>query len=400
MRFEALKSRDFRLLLIGQAVSLSGSNMQQVAVVWQLYLLTNSPLSLGLLGLFRVAPILLLALGGGVAADALDRRKLMLASQGGMMLASLGLLAATHFHVVTPGIIYGLASLGGVAAAFDPPARQALVTQLVSVEVLPNAVSLYMVVYQVAAVAGPAVAGTLLAWKGVEPIYVIDVLSFLAVIGSLLAMEHEAPPRGLSMNLSAALEGLKFLKGAPIILSTMLLDFVATFLAGSLLLLPFFADQLLHVGPRGLGLLYAAQPAGAALAGVVLSYLPTIRRQGMAIVISVALYGLAVVVFGVSRWFPLSLFALAASGAADTVSAVMRQTVRQILTPDELRGRMTSVNMMFFIGGPQLGEVEAGVVAKLLGVRVSVWSGGAFCVLAAVAAAVLVPQLRAYRHER
>ncbi|MFN2549828.1 MAG: MFS transporter, partial [Myxococcales bacterium] len=171
MRFSSLRSRDFRLLLPGQAVSLSGSNMQQVAVVWQLYLLTGSPLSLGMLGLFRVTPILLLALGGGVAADALDRRKLMIASQTGMMLASLGLLAATHAGVVTPGIIYGLAALGGVASAFDPPARQALLTQLVPAESLPNALSLYMTAYQIAAVAGPALGGALLAWKGVEPIY-------------------------------------------------------------------------------------------------------------------------------------------------------------------------------------------------------------------------------------
>jgi MFS family permease len=397
VRFSSLRSRDFRLLLAGQAVSLTGSNMQQVAVVWQLYLLTGSPLSLGMLGLFRVTPILLLALGGGVAADALDRRKLMIASQTGMMLASLGLLAATHMGVVTPGIIYGLAALGGVASAFDPPARQALLTQLVPVDALPNALSLYMTTYQIAAVSGPALGGALLAWKGVEPIYLLDVLSYFAVVVALLAMEHKAPTRGLSqMSAAAALEGLRFLRRSPIILSTMLLDFVATFLAGSLLLLPFFADQLLQVGPRGLGLLYAAQPLGATVAGAALSVLPTIKRQGFAIVVSVALYGAAIVVFGLSSWFPLSLFALAASGAADTVSAVMRQTVRQLLTPDELRGRMTSVNMMFFIGGPQLGEVEAGVVAKLAGVRLSVWSGGALCVLAAIAAAAIVPSLRTY----
>src|SRR5207237_505221 len=193
VRFSALRSRDFRLLLLGQAVSLTGSNMQQVAVVWQLYLLTGSPLSLGMLGLFRVTPILLLALGGGVAADALDRRKLMIASQTGMMLASLGLLAATHMGVVTPGIIYALAALGGVASAFDPPARQALVTQLVPVDALPNAFSLYMTAYQIAAVAGPALGGAFLAWKGVEPIYLLDVISYLAVIVALLAMEHKAP---------------------------------------------------------------------------------------------------------------------------------------------------------------------------------------------------------------
>src|SRR5581483_1400781 len=147
------------------------------------------------------------------------------------------------------------------------------------------------------------------------------------------------------------------------------------------------------------GLLYAAQPLGAAAAGLSLSFLPTIRRQGPALLVAIAVYGAAIAVFGVSASFPLSLFALALSGAADTVSMVMRQTLRQILTPDELRGRMTAVNMIFFTGGPQLGEVEAGVLAKIAGVRFSVWSGGALCVLAAALAALLVPSLRRYEHD-
>ena len=400
MRFAALRSRDFRLLLAGQAVSLTGTQMQQVALVWQLYLLTKSPLSLGLLGAFRVAPVLLLAVGGGVAADALDRRKLLIASQAGMMLASVGLFAATRAHVVTPGLIYGLAALAGTASAFDAPARQALLPRLVGVEALPNALSVYTTTYEIAAIAGPALGGALLAWRGVLPIYAIDVLSYLAVIGALLAMEHRAPSPGLSgLSAGAIVEGFRFLRRSPLILATMLLDFAATFLAGSLLLLPIFADRLLAVGPRGLGLLYAAQPLGAAAAGLSLSFLPTIRRQGPALLVAIAVYGAAIAVFGVSASFPLSLFALALSGAADTVSMVMRQTLRQILTPDELRGRMTAVNMIFFTGGPQLGEVEAGVLAKIAGVRFSVWSGGALCVLAAALAALLFPSLRRYEHD-
>jgi MFS family permease len=286
-----------------------------------------------------------------------------------------------------------------VASAFDMPARQALVPQLVAKEDLPNALSIYTTAYQIAAIAGPGLGGALLAWGGVQPIYLVDVLSFLAVIGALLAMEHSAPSPGLSgLSAGAVLEGLRFLKRTPLILSTMLLDFAATFLAGSLLLLPIFADQLLRVGPRGLGLLYAAPPAGAAVVGIALAWFPTVRRQGAALLVAVAFYGAAIAVFGLSSWFPLSLLALALSGAADTVSMVMRQTLRQTLTPDELRGRMTSVNMIFFTGGPQLGEVEAGVVAKLAGVRFSVWSGGALCILAALGVAALVPSLRKYQH--
>ena len=164
-----------------------------------------------------------------------------------------------------------------------------------------------------------------------------------------------------------------------------------------MLLLPIFADQLLHVGTQGLGLLYSAQPVGAALAGAVLSTFHPPRRRGAAVLWAVAIYGAAIAVFGLSPWFWLSFLMLAVSGAADTVSMVIRQTVRQTLTPDELRGRMSSVNMIFFMGGPQLGEVEAGVVARLLGVRVSVASGGMLCVLTAVAVAAVVPALRRYR---
>jgi MFS family permease len=189
---------------------------------------------------------------------------------------------------------------------------------------------------------------------------------------------------------------LSFIRRTPLIWSTMLLDFAATFFAGSMLLLPIFADRLLHVGTRGLGLLYAAQPAGAALAGGVLSTLRPPRRRGAAVIWAVAIYGAAIAVFGMSPWFWLSFLMLALSGAADTVSMVIRQTVRQTLTPDELRGRMSSVNMIFFMGGPQLGEVEAGAVAKLLGVRVSVASGGLLCIATAAAVAVLVPTLRRY----
>jgi MFS family permease len=396
-RLVALRSRDFRLLLAGQLISLTGTQLQQVAVVWQLYLLTGSPLALGMLGLFRVAPIVLFALGGGVLADAFDRRKLMLLTQSALALVSVTLAVLAHAQKTTPAAIYALAFVAGAATAFDSPARQALIPRLVDKSQLSNALSLYVTVFQVGTIAGPALGGLLLATTGPAFIYVIDVLSYGVVIGALLALRHRHTGHGSSpISLRAIGEGLRFLRGAPIIWSTMLLDFVATFFAGSLLLLPIFADQLLHVGPRGLGLLYAAQPAGAALTGAALSSMRTIRRQGPAVLWSVALYGASIALFGLSPWFWVSFLLLAVSGAADMVSAVIRNIVRQSLTPDELRGRMSSVVMIFFMGGPQLGEVEAGAVARLFGARVAVTSGGALCVLAAAAAAVLVPQLRRY----
>ena len=396
-RLVALRSRDFRLLLGGQLVSLTGTQMQQVAVVWQLYLLSGSPLALGMLGFFRVAPIVLFALGGGVLADAFDRRKLMFCTQSALALVSVALAALSHAGQTTPGAIYALAFVAGTATAFDNPARQALVPRLVDTRQLPNALSLYVTVFQVATIAGPALGGLVLATRGPTFIYLVDVLSYGVVIGALLTMEHRHTGRGgTAINARAIVEALRFLRGAPMIWSTMLLDFVATFFAGSLLLLPIFADQLLQVGPRGLGLLYAAQPAGAALTGAFLSAVRPIRRQGPAMLWSVAIYGTAVALFGISPWFWASFLLLAVSGAADMVSAVVRNIVRHTLTPDELRGRMSSVVMIFFMGGPQLGEVEAGAVARLFGARISVASGGVLCVLAAGLAALLVPQLRRY----
>ncbi|GEJ57031.1 MFS transporter [Anaeromyxobacter diazotrophicus] len=400
-RFPALRHRDLALLLGGQLVSLTGTQMQQVAVVWQLYLFTRSPWALGLLGLFRVLPLIVFALGGGVVADVFDRRRLMIATQSTLALVSVALAVLSATGAAGAWALYAAAALTGAAAAFDGPARQALLPLLVPREDLPSALALSAFVWQIATVVGPAVGGVVLAWTGVVPIYALDAASFLAVIGALLAMRHRAPPRsGAAVGLSAVLEGLRFMRRAPIIRTTMLLDFVATFFGGSMLLMPIFADQLLAVGPRGLGLLYAAQPAGAALAGLVLSSRGVPRRQGLAVLVSVAAYGLAVAVFGASRWFPLSLLALAASGAADTVSMVIRQTLRQLLTPDALRGRMTSINMIFFAGGPQLGEVEAGAVARAFGARVSVASGGLLCVVAVAATALLAPSLRRYESAR
>ena len=395
-RLAALRSRDFRLLFFGQLVSLTGSQMQTVAVPYQIYKLTGSSLALGFIGLARVIPVIVFALGGGVIADALDRRRLMMLSQTLMAACSLTLAWTTHTGHITPAVMYAVIALGGAALALDSPARQSLIPLLVPRAHLANAIGLHAMAWEVAAIAGPSLAGLLIAWRGVFPVYVLDAVSFAAVIGALLAMRHRAPPRtSANISIAAAIEGLRFLMRTPLILSTMVLDAIATFFAGSLLLLPVYADRILAVGPRGLGLLYAAQPAGAAIAAALLAARSTtIHRQGVTVLWSIAIYGASVAAFGVSPWLPLSLVLLAISGAADTVSMVVRQTLRQLLTPDELRGRMTSVNMIFFIGGPQLGEFEAGVVARAAGPRFSVSSGGLACVVAAIVTALAVPSLR------
>jgi MFS family permease len=390
----ALRSRDFRLLFLGQLVSLTGSQMQTVAVPYQVWQLTRSSLALGLLGLCRVIPVLLFAPWGGVIADALDRRRLMLLSQSLLALTSLTLAVTTHLGRVSPSVVYAALALGGLGLALDAPARQSLIPQLVPRAHLGNALSLHAMAWELAAIGGPALAGVIIAWRGVVPIYAVDAISFTAVLAALLAMHHRAPPRRSEISWRALVEGLRFLLRSRLIVSTMALDFIATFFAGSMLLLPIFADQILHVGPRSLGLLYAAQPAGAAVAAAAMAWLPTIRRPGAAVLWSVAAYGAAIALFGWSRWLWLSMAMLALSGAADTVSMVVRQTLRQLLTPDELRGRMTSLNMLFFIGGPQLGEFEAGVVARWTSAAFSVASGGLLCVAAALLAAIALPSLR------
>src|SRR5205085_2967966 len=262
--------------------------------------------------------------------------------------------------------IYLLTALSSAATAFDNPARQALLPSLVPEEVFPNAVSLGFVAFQVAMVLGPVVGGFVLARFGPAVVYAANAASFLAVIAAVLLIR--ASGRGKDkeagrVSLEAMKEGLKFVRRTPIMVQTMALDFVATFFASATALLPIFAQNVLHVGAHGYGLLAGASAFGAVVTGLLLARNPDWHKPGLTIILAVAVYGASTVVFGLSHTYWLSLLMLALSGAADTVSTVIRQTIRQLITPDRLRGRMTSVNMIFFMGGPQLGELEAGLVA-------------------------------------
>ncbi|HEV8188234.1 MAG TPA: MFS transporter [Pyrinomonadaceae bacterium] len=391
--FAALRHRDYRLLWLGQIVSVTGSQMQFVAINWHVYLLTKSAFALGLVGLFRGVPIILCSLAGGVVADAIDRKRLMIVTQT-VMLTSAALLTAgtlAGFESVWP--IYILSGIASAATAFDTPARQALMPTLVPIEDFPNAVSLAVIVFNVATIAGPAIAGFLLAESGPAIIYGINALSFLAVIAALIAMRASGQPdlqteRKDALSFAALKEGLTFVWHTPIIVQTMTLDFLATFFASATLLLPIFAQERLHVGARGYGFLAAAPAIGSVLTALVLARLGTLRRQGRLVVASVAVFGVATAAFGVSTVYWVSLLMLAITGAADTVSTVLRQTIRQLVTPNHLRGRMTSINMMFFMGGPQLGELEAGVVAGFIGAPLSVVIGGLGSLITAAIAAV------------
>jgi MFS family permease len=404
----ALQHRNFRLLWAGLLLSFTGSYMQNAALLWHVSLLAppdRKGLALGMVGLVRVVPIITFSMIAGVFADAHNRRHLMLVTQTGAALVAVALATATASGAVSLWLLYALAALGGGVGAFDLPARQSLVPTLVPREHLPSAISLNAIVMQTAAVAGPALGGIMIASTGLTWVYAVNALSFGFVIAGLLMMRG-VPGRPTTaggdndVSLRAAREGLRFVFRSPLIRSTMLIDFFATFFASATALLPIFAQDVLDVGPEGYGWLYAAPAAGAvtmSLAMVLLTH--HIRRRGAVLLWSVVLYGAATVGFGVSRSFWISFACLALTGVADTVSMVIRNIVRQLETPDHLRGRMLGVNMIFFRGGPELGEVEAGAVANWFGAPISVITGGVGCLLATGWLAAVTPELRRYRAE-
>lgn len=403
----ALRHRNYRLLWIGQLISMAGSMMQGAAVLWHVSLLAgpgNKAIALGIVGLVRVVPIVVFSMLGGVVADAVDRRRLMLVTQA-MMTLFAGVLAWLTFRGLSVSWpVYLLTGLSAGAAAFDAPARQALMPTLVPRAVLPNALSLYSIMFQVASVLGPFLGGQVIAHLGIGAVYAINAASFLAVIVALLLMRdlparaaHVGPP---AISWAAASEGLNFVFGHPLLRSTMLLDFFATFFSSATALLPIFAQDILHVGARGYGVLSAAPAVGAVVSGLLMVRLePRIVRRGAVLLVSVVLYGLATIGFGLSTSFALTFACLAITGAVDTVSMVLRNIIRHMATPDRLRGRMTSVNMVFFMGGPQLGEFEAGLVAQGFGAVASVVSGGIGCLLATFWVVRRTPELLQHRRE-
>jgi MFS family permease len=410
--FPALQHRNFRLLWLGLLVSFTGTFMQTAAILWHVSLLAaddHRALALGLVGLVRVVPVIAFSLISGVAADALDRRRLMLVTQSTMAALALVLAVLTFRGLSSLWPIYVLAACSSAAGAFDLPARQSLAPSLVPPEHLPSAITLNTIMVQVASVAGPALGGVVIATGGVAWVYAFNAASFLFVIVALLMMRMPKTVGGAAgptvgagirgnFTVAAALEGLRFVFRAPLIRSTMLLDFFATFFSSATALLPLFAQDILHVGARGYGWLYAAPAVGAVVASaLMIRGVDWIERRGLVLLTSIAIYGAATTVFGLSRAFWLTFGCLAATGAADTVSMVFRNLIRQIETPDRLRGRMVGVNMVFFMGGPQLGELEAGLVANAMGPTVAVVSGGIGCLLATAWVAARTPALRAYR---
>lgn len=396
--YTVLRHRDFRLLWQAEFASNLGTQMQRVAIAWQIYQLTGDALQLGLLGLFRFAAILIVGLVGGVLADQRDRRRLLLVSQLCLAASSavLALLSATD--TTSPAAIYAVTLVAASLTAVGGPARQAFIPSLVPRAEIAGAMSLNILAMQVATVSGPVVAGWLIGQFDVTPIYVVDALSFVGVAVAAIAIRAR-PPAGLASRgtLHAAVEGLSFLRQSPVLLGVMAADFAATFFGAANVLMPIFASEVLDVGPKGLGFLYAAPAVGAVLGSVAMTLSPMPRQPGRGVLVAIVLYGATVTGFGISRTIWLSLLLLAIGGAADAASMAMRAAIRNLVTPDELRGRVAATHSMFAMGGPQLGEFEAGLAARLLGPGPSVALGGLGTIAAAGIVALLAPTIRRFK---
>jgi MFS family permease len=356
------------------------------------------------IGLVRFLPVILLGLIAGVVADRVDRRKMAILTQAGLGMVALVLGLTTSLGAISLWALFGLVMVQSVVAAFDNPARQSFIPSLVPREDLANAYSLNSIASKVGGIIGPAIGGIVIAFWGLEWAYWMNAVSYLAVIAALVAMgDVRAEIKKKSLELQSTFqdirEGFAFIKNSPIILSVMILDFFGTFFSSANTLLPFVAMDILHVGPIQYGWLSASQSIGTLMVGLYLSQKTNLRRQGMLICISVAGFGLATVLFGVSTSFWLTLLALILIGIFDGLSTIIRNTVRQLQTPDAMRGRMMSITQIFFKGGPQLGEVESGLVAQILGVPFAIISGGVGCLLATWIVVKKIPQLWKYNGE-
>ena len=390
----SLRRPGFRLYLLGSLASNAGNQMRTVAVGWEVYQRTQTPLSLGLVGLVLAVPVLLLALPAGAAADRYPRKRLIQVAQVGLALSGAGLAWVS----LTNGPLWATYAflLGtGVSRAVGWPASQAIVTGLVPAPVFANAAMWRSVAFQLSATLGPLAGGALLAVSGPGAVYVLDAASSLVLFGCLFLITPTPQARTAEKrSWSSLVEGARFVRRQPVIMSTITLDMVAVLFGGAVALLPVYATDVLGVGATGFGWMRAMPSLGAIAMGLGLALLPPMRRAGRALLVAVAAFGLATIVFGLSTSYPLSLAALFCIGAADNVSVVIRSTVLQLLTPDAMRGRVAAVNAVFIGTSNEIGELESGAVATLIGSVATVALGGVMTLVTVGAAAVFWPQLR------
>jgi predicted MFS family arabinose efflux permease len=394
------QSRDFRLIWLSQLATMGGRQIVVVAVPYQVYLLTHSSLAVGFLGLFQAAPIILAGLYGGALADRFDRRRLQLIGKALVALTSLALAIGAIGLRAPIWFIYLVVALGAGASTIDQSARAATVPRLVSRQLLPSAMSLGQVLFQTTAIVGPALAGLVLANAGVTWAYAIDVACFLPGVALIYRISPQPPlaNHGVVLGWRAPAEALRHVRRNRLLVGIFSADLIAMVFGMPTAVFPALALSVFKIGAGGLGLLYAAPAAGALIGSLLSGWAREVRRQGMAVIIAIFVWGLAIAGFGLAGkalWVGLPLLALA--GCADLVSAIFRHTILQLSIPDNLRGRISAFQLMVVTTGPRLGDLEAGAVAALVNPVFSVVSGGVACVVGIALLAVTLPELRRQR---
>jgi MFS family permease len=398
--YAALRHRDFRWYILSLFSMTLASQLQAVVVGWQVYAITHDPLSLGLMGLAEALPFIALSLPAGYVADRWNRRTIAVCSLGVLAACAGGLVAFS----ATPGLleragvrpIYAIIFISGIARSLLQPARQAFGAEIIPRSMYENAITWRSSTWQTAAVVGPAVGGLLYGFAGPVVSYAVGaVMMTFALVGFLMIryLPGERELDGVPI-LAGLVTGLRFVWREPVILAALSLDLFSVFLGGAEALLPVFASEILNVGPQGLGILRAAPAAGAVLMGVYLAHRGPIERAGRAMLIAVATFAVAIIGFGLSKSFLLSLALLTVSGMADNVSVVIRSTLLQLLTPPEMLGRVSAVNSVFIGSSNELGAFESGVMARLLGAVPAVVLGGTASLAVVVITARVVPRLR------
>ncbi len=375
--YAALRHRGFLIFLLGKVAADLGSQMQNTALGWELYEKTGRPLSLGYVGLAQIVPILVLAIPAGQVADLLDRKRLLIASQMVMALASVG-LALVSWKGATPQWAYACLALSGVGRAFQQPARASLLPSIVPPGLFTNAVTWNVTGFQLSMVLGPAAGGFLVArFADAKWVYLLDAAMALLFATLVATVQRTRAPRNSEIvSWKSFAAGLSFVHRTKVLLGALTLDMLAVLFGGAVALLPIYAKDILLVGPTGMGWLRAAPSVGAIAMTYFLTHRPPLERAGRALLVSVAGFGLATIVFGLSRSFWLSMAMLFLTGAFDMISVVVRHTLVQTLTPDFMRGRVSAVNGLFIGVSNELGAYESGLVADVWSPVVSAVSGG------------------------
>ena len=394
MDLSPFRYRDYRLLYIAQFVSLLGTMVTYVALPYQMYRLTGSSFSVGLLGLVELVPLLATAFIGGAIADAVDRRRIAIATDVALAAGS-GALAVVASTGASAPVLYLIAAWMAAVTGLQRPAIESLVPRLVEKHELPAVASLAIVRGSVGMIAGPAIGGVLIASAGLTVTYLTDVASYAASLVCLSLIRPMPPPEGSERpSIAAVVEGFRYARSRQELVGTYVVDFVAMVFGMPLALFPALSDRL--GGPSVLGLLYAAPAVGALGASLTSRWSPRVQRHGLAVMVAASVWGLAIVGFGFCTTLWPALFYLAIAGGADAVSGIFRMTMWNETIPDALRGRLASIEMVSYMSGPLLGHLEAGSVAAAFGVTASVVSGGVFCVIGVLACGIWLPRFVGY----